>query len=534
VSLPRPAAPLRPPPSPLNPDARARRQHNSPQNLEKARSAETERHTLQKYLSKQSIYVTAAEMDDTIDIRRRKLEVEALQREEALETLTRTAQVEGRRKAFEQAQETALATELEATRREEESRRREIQRICEADPSLKVLQVRDPPPPHYRAACGVRRAPRAAGLHPPAHTHTHAHSHLTFLPSPSLCSPPPLPSRQSQLQMAYIQRERGEQLVEKEARAEFEKELVRTADAALEASRLKALEVEKERREKERLAGLERKRVLEAQLEERQVREFISAEEEGKREKALVAAILDKIAAEDAAEAVQAARARAEVIRAIEDFKGQRERAVAAALAAEREEHARIAAFIAGQAKREEAAKAAKGADAAEREAKYRALVAAEEARRKAQEEEDQLRWILVDNEADRRRKEEEEKKKAREERMRADFRVANEQQRLCVHCLLAAHARPTPYSLLFAAPATPLTTKFYHASPPPPPPPHPPRAAAASRSARRRRTAPRRRRSSRSSSKSARRTTRRRRWRGASRTRRWRATRRRWRRKRT
>ena len=101
-----------------------------------------ERATLQKYLSKQNIYVTAAEMDDTIDIRRRKLEVEALQREEALETLTRTAALESRRKAFEQAQEAALATELEATRREEESRRREVQRICEADPSLRELQVR--------------------------------------------------------------------------------------------------------------------------------------------------------------------------------------------------------------------------------------------------------------------------------------------------------------------------------------------------------------------------------------------------------
>jgi predicted nucleic acid-binding protein len=95
----------------------------------------------------------------------------------------------------------------------------------------------------------------------------------------------------------------------------------------------------------ERLKGEERKRVLESQLEERQLREFISAEQEAKREKGLVDAILAKIAAEDVAEAAQKARARDDVIKAIADFKEQRERAVAAAAAAEREEQARIAVF---------------------------------------------------------------------------------------------------------------------------------------------------------------------------------------------
>ncbi len=112
------------------------------QNLAKARTAEHERENLTRYLGKQSIYVTAANMDETIEQRRRKLDVEAIAREEAMEAMTRTAALEGRRRAFEQAQETALAKELEATRREEESRRMEIQRICEADPSLRELQVR--------------------------------------------------------------------------------------------------------------------------------------------------------------------------------------------------------------------------------------------------------------------------------------------------------------------------------------------------------------------------------------------------------
>ena len=44
------------------------------------------------------------------------------------------------RRARQVAQDEALATEIERRKREEESKRREIQRICEADPELRALQ----------------------------------------------------------------------------------------------------------------------------------------------------------------------------------------------------------------------------------------------------------------------------------------------------------------------------------------------------------------------------------------------------------
>ena len=158
--------------------------------------------------------------------------------------------------------------------------------------------------------------------------------------------------------------------------------------AALEAGRLRLLERDRIEAEEVRRKGEERKRVVESQMEERKLREFIAGEEEAAREKAMIEAILAKLKAEDEAEAVSKARARDETIRAIDEFKGQRERAVAAALAAEREEAARNAAFIAAQGKREEAHKAARAGDAAEREEKYRKLVADEEERRRKQAEE--------------------------------------------------------------------------------------------------------------------------------------------------
>lgn len=128
--------------------------------INKAREAEFSRAALTKYVSQQGIYVTAANMDDNAELKRRKGELATLAHEEAMTMMTKTAALESRRKAFEKAQEDALAAEIERARREEQSRRTEIQRICESDPGLRELQVRaltrtarastwdaDPPPP---------------------------------------------------------------------------------------------------------------------------------------------------------------------------------------------------------------------------------------------------------------------------------------------------------------------------------------------------------------------------------------------------
>lgn len=100
-----------------------------------------------------------------------------------MERMTRTAMLEARRRDREQAQEEALALEMERKKREEESRRREIQRICEADPGLRDLQAK--------------------------------------------------------LHMAYISKERGEQLKEKKVMTAAEIEAQRALDAAMEQDRLR-------------------------------------------------------------------------------------------------------------------------------------------------------------------------------------------------------------------------------------------------------------------------------------------------------
>lgn len=107
--------------------------------------------------------------------------------------------IEARRKALQADQEAALMVEMERRKREEESKRLEIQRICEADPSLRDLQ--------------------------------------------------------NKLKMAYVSRERFGQIKEKEVIIDSEKAAARAAAEDFEARRLAALEAEKhaqiERRERE-------------------------------------------------------------------------------------------------------------------------------------------------------------------------------------------------------------------------------------------------------------------------------------------
>jgi len=345
------------------------------QALQKQREEEAKTNILQKFVANSRALADANSREDTYDIRRRQYEIEQIAHEQAMETMTRTAALEARRRERERVQEEALALELERNKRDEESRRREIARICSEDPGLRELQ--------------------------------------------------------SKLQMAYIAKERGEQLKEKEILEVQNKAMEAALHAAAEAAAAAAAEQQRKREEEEKKRGEERRRTLEAQLEEKQLKIFLESEQEAARERNMVEAILAKIAQEDEAEARAKAKAREEVVRTIEEFKAQRERAVEAARQAEREEQRRIADYLASQGKREEAAKAAKAEDAALREAQYRAIVAEQEALRKKQEEEEALRWILVEEEAERRRMEEERLRKEKEIKSKKEMMEANDQQKV-------------------------------------------------------------------------------------------------------
>lgn len=149
------------------------------------------------------------------------------------------AMLEARRRERQQEQEAALAHELERKKREEESKRREIQRICEEDPGLRELQAK--------------------------------------------------------LRVAYIAKERYGQLQERKIAEDAEKALEAAQYEAMERERQRAIE-EAEKVEAARKATiLASKEVLQKQLRDKEMREYLAAEEEGARERAMVAAILDQI-----------------------------------------------------------------------------------------------------------------------------------------------------------------------------------------------------------------------------------------------
>jgi hypothetical protein len=58
--------------------------------MQRSRDAEANAAVLNKYVSANAAYSAANKFDDTLDIRRKQLEVDALAREAAMESMTRT------------------------------------------------------------------------------------------------------------------------------------------------------------------------------------------------------------------------------------------------------------------------------------------------------------------------------------------------------------------------------------------------------------------------------------------------------------
>lgn len=342
--------------------------------LYKQRDEEARVNTLQKMVNAASLQSVINTRDDAVEGKRRQIELEEIAREEHMEAITRTAFLEAQRRKRQQEHEEALAHELERRKREEESKKREIQRICEEDPGLRDLQAK--------------------------------------------------------LKTAYIAKQRYGQIEERKVLTEVEIHQQRALDAAMEQERIRAIEAEKIVEQQRKQQSLAAKAQIQKQLEEKEVREYLAAEQEGARERAMIDSILSKIRAEDDAEAAQKAKQREETARVIEEFKVQRQRAVEAQRMSEREAEHQIAEYLASQAHRQEEVRRAKAEDAAVREAQYRAIVAEQEAIRKKQEEEEALRWLLVEEEAEKRRLESDAKRKAEIEKSRREMLVANEEQR--------------------------------------------------------------------------------------------------------
>mmetsp|Transcript_83711 Transcript_83711/g.203060 ORF Transcript_83711/g.203060 Transcript_83711/m.203060 type:complete len:534 (+) Transcript_83711:392-1993(+) len=253
----------------------------------------------------------------------------------------RTRKVRGRATA----QDTALAEELALRKAADESRRLEVQRICDADPGLRELQEK--------------------------------------------------------LKTAYVTAERHRQLKEADEMKVMDEELRRTLEAQEEHDRMMGLREEAAREERRRLSQLEGRRVIEDQIIDKERRKFYEGQEQARRDKEAIDDVIGKLAAEEAAEKAAIARKKAETQAFIRNFQEEHARWKEDQRRAEREEEERIMAYARAKEAREAGVAAKKAAEDAEKERMYRQIVERQEALAAQLEEEENLRMLLAEEETE-------------------------------------------------------------------------------------------------------------------------------------
>lgn len=309
------------------------------------------------------------------------------------------------RRARKLAQDELLTVELERRKNEEESKRRQIQRICEQDEGLRELQEL------LKVCAGARGVLEAA-----ARAQRLARARCLLRPA-------------TRHQQAYANKELAVQKQERAAAEAAARDEDAALDAVMEERRVASLEAERA----EALRKAEEKRRLGAkvkeQIEEQEYTRFIEAELDAERSKAQVAAIVAQVEAQDAAERDSRQRAREEARSLMSAFQAERAAFVDRQRAAEREEEAQHRAYVEAAGRREEAVRASKAADLAAKEAAYRKIVEEQNALRAAQDEEDKLRWLVVEEEAEAAARADRAAREAATVKAREEMRTANAAQ---------------------------------------------------------------------------------------------------------
>lgn len=285
-------------------------------------------------------------------------------------------------RARQTAQETALAEELAMRKMADESRRLEVQRICDDDPGLRELQEK--------------------------------------------------------LKTAYVTAERHRQLKEREELARMERERMSALEQQEEHDRVTGLREEAAREERRRLNQLEGRRVIEDQIIDKERRKFYEGQEQARRDREAIDDVISKLAAEERAEKEAEARKRRETQEFIRNFQKEHAEWKAAQRAAEKAEEERIAAFARAKEQREAGVAAKKAAEDAEKERMYRQIVERQEALARQMEEEENLRMLLAEEETEAKKLAEAEAREAKRRADVADMMAANEAQKRLKAELLA------------------------------------------------------------------------------------------------
>ena len=294
--------------------------------------------------------------------------------ESVLEHVTEDENIEKEKKRRTLNQDDALSKELERRNMEEEIRKREIQRICEEDASLRELQEK--------------------------------------------------------LKTAYKNKERTAQIKEKESIKVIEKEKERAYDEMGEYFRRVALLDEVEKRKLQKGESLKVREVLAHQIEEKEKAIEEEAYSQWLKDKDQIDQIVSKIQHEDQLQLELKEKRKNETKLYITQFQKERNAFLAKSKYDGEQEAARIAAYAKEKADREAAVIARKAADLAFQEGLYAKLKEGAEAKMKAVKELEEFREILQTEENEERLRRDAESRRKKHEKSVQEMMQANELQK--------------------------------------------------------------------------------------------------------
>lgn len=326
--------------------------------LHKQRSAGDARADLSRYTRDLSNMTAANQRGAKVGARIRANQSAIRASEQMFADQRRAREQELKRRERQARQEEALAEALAQRQTAEEARMREIQQICESDPSLRELHEK--------------------------------------------------------IKTAYINKERADQRKQREELELLEAEREAALDAQMEHDRRLGLEEEAAQEYKRRLNQVDARKVIEHQMLEKERSKFIQGELEARRDKAMIDGIVNKLVAEDRREREEKRTRQAETVKFINDFKAQQAAWKKAEADAEAAEERKIMEYARAKEEREARVAAIKAEADAEAEAVYARLVAEQKERQRQLDEEESLRMLLAEEETEARLEAQEQARRAK------------------------------------------------------------------------------------------------------------------------
>ncbi|ETP09289.1 hypothetical protein F441_14836 [Phytophthora nicotianae CJ01A1] len=365
-------------PYPVNTRVTAR--HVDKIQLERRRQ-EVEHNALHKFAQGNQLQTLQNQSDANVASRRRMNHAAQLSAERMLEESHARKISERQRSARERQQNEALANALETSKKAQEQKERDVQRICEASEELRQLE--------------------------------------------------------SFLRTAYMNKERATQQLERETLATQDRQREAAIDQQMEYDRQRALVDMQNQELRKRVEAEQGKQVLQSQMLQRQELRR-EAQLEADFERLKIEKLMQQVEEEDAAELARREKAREQTREMIEQTHRERDRARQEQLDAIRREDEAIAEYQRRVQAREADIKAASDVKKAHEDAMFRAVEAEIQAKMREEEEIERLRDELWEEELLQKKRAQEEERIAAKQQAKEDMMRSNEMQMQLKQELLA------------------------------------------------------------------------------------------------